>query len=134
MELSEIKEHSASGKVRSPQVLTPGQLFRLSALWFALQFFWASQQLAIMPDLIEAFTTKDTQGMLYGLIKSAGALVVIATQLTVGFISDHAYSKLGRRRPFIIFGVLSGCVAITLFMLAPATGGYSLPTWYWNLR
>lgn len=102
-----------------PARLTAGQIMRLSALWFALQFFWASQQLAVMPDMIKAYTSDANIGFLYGLIKACGALFVMATQLTIGFISDHAYSKLGRRRPFIMVGIISGCVAITLFMLAP---------------
>ncbi len=84
-----------------------------------MQFFWASQQLLVMPTMIKEFTTPETLGTMYGLIKSAGAVLVIMTQLTVGFISDHAYSKQGRRKPFIIFGMMSGCAAITLFMLAP---------------
>lgn len=102
-----------------PSRLTPGQLLRLSSLWFAMQFFWASQQLLVMPTMIERYTSPETLGTMYGLMKSSGAVLVILTQLTVGFVSDHAYSKLGRRRPFIIFGMMSGCAAITLFMLAP---------------
>jgi len=99
--------------------LNNGQLFRLCALWFALEFFWGSQQIAIMPDMVKAYTTDATIGFLYGLVKAAGAVCVMAVQLSVGFISDHSASRLGRRRPFILAGIVSGCAAITLFMLAP---------------
>lgn len=99
--------------------LSLGQLLRLSALWFALQFFWASQQLVVMPEMVRAYSSADNFGFMYGLMKSVGALFVMATQLTVGFVSDHAYSKLGRRRPFVILGMATGCGAVVWFMLAP---------------
>jgi len=102
-----------------PARLTAGQILRLSSLWFALQFFWAAQQLVVMPEMVRAYSTADNFGFMYGLVKSIGAVFVMATQLSIGFISDHAYSKLGRRRPFIVFGIATGCCAITWFMLAP---------------
>jgi len=103
-----------------PSRLSTGQIVRLSSLWFALQYFWASQQLVVMPEMVQAYAQPSNMGFLYGLIKSVGAIFVIATQLSVGFISDHAYSKLGRRRPFILFGITTGCAAICWFMLAPS--------------
>jgi MFS family permease len=99
--------------------LTVGQLARLSALWFGLQFFWTSQQLIVMPERVRFFIPLEHLGAYYGLIKGAGAVVVIITQLSIGFLSDHAYSKLGRRRPFIVSGILSGLFALTCFMFAP---------------
>lgn len=102
------------------------QLARLSALWFGLQFFWTSQQLIVMPERVRFFIAPDETaaqlthlGFYYGLIKAAGAVVVILTQLSVGFISDHAYSRLGRRRPFIVSGILSGLFAVSCFIFAP---------------
>jgi MFS family permease len=103
-----------------PSHLSTGQIVRLSSLWFALQYFWASQQLVVMPEMVHAYAQPSNMGFLYGLIKSVGAIFVMATQLSVGFISDHAYSKLGRRRPFILFGITTGCAAICWFMLAPS--------------
>lgn len=105
-----------------PVLLTPAQLLRLSALWFGLQFFWTSQQLIVMPERVQAFVPAASLGMYYGLIKAGGAVMVILTQLSVGFLSDHTDSRLGRRRPWMIWGSGSGLVAITLFMLAPDFG------------
>jgi MFS family permease len=102
-----------------PARLTNFQLLRLSALWFGLQFFWTSQQLIVMPERVEHFVGDLHKGTYLGLIKSAGALTVLLTQLTIGYISDHAESRLGRRRPFILYGMLSGMGAVTFFMLAP---------------
>lgn len=92
---------------------------RLSALWFGLQFFWASQQLIVMPERVEHFIGDAQKGTYLGLIKSCGAIVVLVTQLSIGFISDHTEAKLGRRRPWILYGMFSGLGAIAFFMLAP---------------
>jgi Na+/melibiose symporter-like transporter len=102
-----------------PARLSNFQLLRLSALWFGLQFFWTSQQLVVMPERVEHFVGELHKGTYLGVIKSAGALTVLFTQLTIGFISDHAETRLGRRRPFILYGMLSGLAALTFFMLAP---------------
>jgi Na+/melibiose symporter-like transporter len=104
---------------QAPSRLSLGQLIRLSLLWFGLEFFWISQQFIVMSERVEHFVPIEHKGYYLGLIKGLGALVVITTQLSVGFISDHAESRLGRRRPFIIFGILWGCAAIVFFMLAP---------------
>ena len=104
---------------RPLDALTIPQLSRLSALWFGLQFFWVSQQLFVMPQQVERFVGKEHFGFYLGLIKGVGAVAVIITQLSAGFFSDHAYSKLGRRRPFIVSGVLCGLFAVSAYMLAP---------------
>lgn len=96
-----------------------GQIVRLSALWFGLQFFWTSAMLIVLPGQVRLFVPLESLGGYLALIKGVGAAFVIATQLSVGFISDHAYSRLGRRRPFIIYGTVSGCAAIAFFILAP---------------
>jgi Na+/melibiose symporter-like transporter len=102
-----------------PLRLSTAQIIRISALWFGLQFFWVSQQLVVMPERVRHFVPHDEVGTYLGLIKSFGALVVLATQLSIGFISDHSHSRLGRRRPFILYGMLYGLLAVAFFMLAP---------------
>jgi Na+/melibiose symporter-like transporter len=111
---------TASATLVPPARLTTGQLVRLSALWFGLQFFWVSQQMIVMPERVKHFAPIELLGTYYGVIKACGAIVVIATQLTIGFISDHAESRLGRRRPFIIHGVLWGCAGVVCFIFAPS--------------
>jgi Na+/melibiose symporter-like transporter len=116
---STAARESAASPPHPPARLTAGQLARLSALWFGLQFFWVSQQMIVMPERVKHFAPIEHLGAYYGLVKACGALVVIATQLTTGFISDHAESRLGRRRPFIIHGILWGCAGVACFIFAP---------------
>ncbi len=111
-----------------PQRLKLIHIMNMSAIWFGLQFFWTSNQLFIMPNRIRDFVLAEQGtiaqlGFYRGLLDSTGSAVVIITQLMSGFLSDHAWSRRGRRRPFVLTGILSGLFGITLFMLAP---GY----WY----
>ncbi|MCC7477742.1 MFS transporter [bacterium] len=101
------------------RLLSSGQLIRISLLWYGLQFFWASQQQIVLPHRVEDFVSADQKGFYYMLIKSAGAFMVVLTQFTVGFLSDHTHSRLGPRRPFIITGISGGLLAILFFMFAP---------------
>jgi Na+/melibiose symporter-like transporter len=115
---------AAADRHSPPEKLRVGQLMRLSALWFGLQFFWTSNQLVLLPKKVRMFVLEasgnvDQLGLYRSLIDSVGAALVIFTQLAIGFISDHAESRLGRRRPFILFGVLTGLGGIVFFMLAP---------------
>lgn len=110
---------AAQPRPGAPQRLSLGQLFRISALWYGLQFFWASQQQIVLPHRVEDFVGADLKGTYYMLIKSAGAFMVVLTQLTVGFLSDHTNSRLGPRRPWIIAGISGGLLAILFFMFAP---------------
>ena len=104
--------------------LSGWQLTRLSALWFGLLYFWTSNQLMLLPEKVREFVLReqgnlDQLGMYRSLIDSVGAFIVILTQLAIGFISDHSESRLGRRRPWILFGTLTGMGGIFLFMAAP---------------
>ena len=118
-----VREHDP------PQRLKLIHIMNMSAIWFGLQFFWTSNQLFIMPNRIREFILAEqgtliNLGLYRGMLDSTGSAVVIITQLVSGFLSDHTWSKRGRRRPFILSGILSGLFGITLFMLAPG---------YWQL-
>ncbi len=113
------ESRSAGAAGAAPSLLSLAQLLRISALWWGLQFFWASQQLIVMPERVRHFVPIEDLGSYYGMIKSFGALMVLTTQLIVGFLSDHAESRLGRRRPFVLWGTLYGFGAIVFFMFAP---------------
>lgn len=108
-------------RVHSPPLrLTHFQIFRISALWLGLQFFWTTQQLIVMPHYVVHFVGEDHKGFYLGLLKSTGAVMSLLVQLTLGYLSDHTYSRLGRRRPWIINGLLWGLPSIALFMFAPS--------------
>ncbi|MEV4018324.1 MFS transporter [Nonomuraea angiospora] len=54
-----------------------------------------------------------------GYITGIGALVPLLTGPLMGALSDRTRTRLGRRRPFIIGGMLLGAVALLVMALAP---------------
>jgi MFS family permease len=55
-----------------------------------------------------------------GYITGVGALVVMLTGPFLGVASDRTRSRLGRRRPFIIVGMIVGVVSLLVMALAPS--------------
>lgn len=54
-----------------------------------------------------------------GYITGAGALVVMFTSPLFGTLSDRTRSKLGRRRPWMIGGMVLGVISLVVMALAP---------------
>lgn len=54
-----------------------------------------------------------------GFITGAGALVVMLTAPLFGTLSDRTRTRLGRRRPWMIGGMLLGVVSLLVMALAP---------------
>jgi MFS family permease len=111
---------SAGSAQGSPARLTSFQILRLSSMWLGLQVFWVTQQLILMDERVKHFVPNEHVGTYLGLLRGAGAVMVLLSQLTVGFISDHTVHKLGPRRPWIIWGTLTGLLGIAGFILAPS--------------
>ena len=63
----------------------------------SVQVALMSQQMIVLPKRVEYFVPDAHYASYYALIKAAGAIVVICTQLTLGFLSDHAESRVGKR-------------------------------------
>ena len=52
----------------------------------------------------------------------AGALVALVSNPIFGALSDRTRSRLGRRRPYLLFGALGGLGALWLIAVAPGLG------------
>ncbi|WP_430645006.1 MFS transporter [Agromyces sp. GXS1127] len=71
-----------------------------------------------------------------GFITGAGALFVMLTAPFMGVWSDRTRTRLGRRRPFMIGGMVVGVVSLVVMALAPnvlVLGlGWVLAQWGWG--
>jgi maltose/moltooligosaccharide transporter len=105
--------------------LSLGQLFNLSAGIIGLQFAW-SMQIALSSRVLEPL---GADPFLFGAIWCAGPITGLLIQPLVGAISDRTWTRLGRRRPFILTGALLGALAILAFPFAPALWVGALLTW-----
>lgn len=86
----------------------------ISALWMALYAQWLSLIPVVLPDQVAGIvgpSNPDKAG-LAGSIAAAGALVSLVVTPVVGALSDRFGGSTGRRRPFLISGMLLNCVAL----------------------
>ncbi len=104
------------------------QLFSLSAGIIGIQFAW-SMQIAFSSRVLEPLGANP---FLFGLIWCAGPLTGVIVPPLVGAISDRTWTKIGRRRPFIIAGTLIAALMLFLFPLAPSLGIATLLLWIMN--
>ncbi len=96
-----------------------GRLLAVSALWFSFYAQWITIPVIILQTQVmrilgrgEAQTEAVT-----GLILAAGAFVALIAAPLAGALSDRTRSSAGRRRPYLIQGVLAGSVGLVLFGL-----------------
>ncbi|MET0830266.1 MAG: MFS transporter, partial [Microbacterium sp.] len=71
-----------------------------------------------------------------GYITGAGALFVMLTAPFMGVWSDRTRTRIGRRRPFMIGGMVVGVVSLVVMGLAPSVlilgFGWVLAQWGWG--
>lgn len=113
-------------EVRTP--LRTGQQLRLSVLWFAMFAQWLTVLPVILPDQVGQIlgaATANREGWI-GTIAAAGAIVALVVAPLVGAFSDRLQAVRGRRRPFLIVGVLGSCVSLLLLIPFDAGGSIGL--------
>ena len=79
------------------------QLLNLSIGFFGIQFAWMIQIMRTTPFL----ESLGSNAAISGVIWWAGPITGILVQPIVGSLSDRTRSRLGRRRPFLIAGMIS---------------------------
>ena len=71
-----------------------------------------------------------------GYITGAGALWVMLTAPFMGIWSDRTRTRIGRRRPFMIGGMVVGVISLFVMALAPSVlilgAGWILAQWGWG--
>jgi MFS family permease len=91
------------------------QLVNLCVGILGIQFAW-SMQIALSSQVLEPLGANP---FIFGLIWCAGPITGLLVQPIVGALSDKSWTKLGRRRPFILAGALLGSVAMLFFPFSP---------------
>jgi len=106
-----------------PKTFTrPAQLLAISALWFGMNFMWSPILSLWQQERVVHFAGGDDKGKYLFYLSASGALVSTLIQLIIGPISDRSRFRWGRRRPFIVGGVLCAVPCLLLLAGAPNFG------------
>src|SRR5437899_2913102 len=112
-----------AGKAALPRRSLWG-LISISLFWIALTFHWTALLIIIIPshveallahsylgshafdaDALNAFITNN-KAVTLALVSSPGLLVALVSNPLFGMLSDRTRGRWGRRRPYILIGVL----------------------------
>jgi MFS family permease len=94
---------------RPKAALSTGLLLAVTAYWLAITVLWGAFTFSVIPRLVESpgvlgSSTHPLAGLAIGLITTAGVVIAIVVQPTMGSISDGTRARLGRRKPYILAG------------------------------
>ncbi len=103
---------------RPKSALSTGQLLSVTAYWLAITTLWGAFTFSVIPRLVESkgvlgSSTHPLAGLAIGVITTAGVLIAILVQPTMGAISDHTRARLGRRKPYIVIGTAMDLVFLS---------------------
>ncbi len=92
----------------------------LNVFWIANQFHWQALLAVTIPSMVAHLLDPAQKSINLAIVVTAGTLVALVVNPLVGALSDYATFRLGRRRPFMIFGTILNIVALLLFAFAPS--------------
>ncbi|MFC1918019.1 MFS transporter [Chloroflexota bacterium] len=80
---------------------------KVTLFGFAITALWQSLHTIILPLRLLDFVAESQKNTYLGLLTFAGLVLAMLVQPIAGSISDRFASRLGKRRPFLIFGTLA---------------------------
>ena len=96
----------------------------MNIYWFGLAFMWNGVHPIILPAILLRFVPDALKNTYLGAMNFVGLILAMVVQPLAGALSDRTRSPWGRRRPWILGGVL-----VSLALL----GGMTLAQGYWSL-
>jgi MFS family permease len=133
-EVSRSAPGAASAQATEPasKRRTPGQLISISIFWFAINFHWAALPIFIVPPQIILLLYRsapagvdpvtwvnDNKAAALAVVVVPGLIVALIANPLFGLLSDRTPGRLGRRRPYVLFGTLANVVGLALMAFLP---------------
>jgi len=88
----------------------------VSILWFAFFAQWMTVVPIIVPDQVAAMVGNAFKEGISGTVIAAGAVMSLVVTPFAGAWSDRLQTRWGRRRPFLLIGILGTCLALALLI------------------
>lgn len=119
LQLNTLKVEQETNQDLAMKKLSFFQLLNLCIGFLGIQFAW-SMQIGLSGRVTEPLGASP---LIFGLMWLAGPITGIFVQPVVGVISDKIWTKIGRRRPFLLIGAFLGSLALIAFPLSSHIGG-----------
>ena len=111
--------------VEAPARRVPfSELVWLGLYWFAMSFHWGALLTVVIPAEVLRFVPESQKGVYLGLLFAVGAVMAMVISPISGALSDRSTLPMGRRRPFVIAGVLVNCLGLLGMRYAPTYTSY----------
>jgi MFS family permease len=110
-------------ELRSPRELTSLEHSSLALLWFAYNLQWGALLPVVLPAQVAAIAGQSHKELVNGWTMAAGGLVALVTAPVAGALSDRSVNPRGRRRGFLIFGIVLNIVSLALLGFIGTSGG-----------
>ncbi len=89
-------------------------MFVLNSYWIGLSFMWNSLHVTILPAVLLNYVPETQKNTWLGLLTFFGLILAMIIQPLSGAISDRWGSRIGKRRPFIIFGTAGDLIFLAV--------------------
>lgn len=93
-------------------------LLWINLFWLGLNIRNNAVGSMFTPFLIDKFAQSELRNTTLGAIRTAGLIIAMLVQPAAGLLSDRSTARLGRRRPFILVGVLLDLVFLAAIALS----------------
>ena len=94
----------------------------INLFWLGLNIRNTAMGSIFMPYLVDGFVQPEVKNTALGLLRTAGLIIAMLVQPAMGLLSDRSTSRFGRRRPFILVGVLLDLVFLAAVGLSRSYG------------
>jgi MFS family permease len=90
----------------------------INLFWLGLNIRNTALTSIFMPYLVAIFAPAAIKNTALGAMRSAGLVIAMLVQPAAGLLSDRSTSRFGRRRPYILVGVLFDCLFLAAIALS----------------
>ncbi|GAA2228791.1 MFS transporter [Promicromonospora sukumoe] len=102
-----------------PKAGGTGLVLAYVAAFFALYVALLTPVISTLALRVSALSTPETRAADLALVTGVGAFFAFVANPLAGALSDRTTSRLGMRRPWLLWGVLLGSAGIAIIALAP---------------
>ena len=111
-----MMKESVSNAGRDTKRFSATDYLKITILVFAMTGLWQGMHIIILPLRVLDFVPEAEKNTYLGLLTFSGLILAMVVQPIVGAISDRSGFSWGRRRPYILLGV------ILMLLLLPGIG------------